>query len=316
MLFHLLSKLYERTSVTHPSPLIHHHLYPSSQHFPTTNPPVLFSKSHQRLFPPPLPTCRVFMTPPPVFHSALNSTPLQGLSSSPPISASARARPALFGDPKMTTALPSIAFPPTTCDIIETENDSFLLHGLHVLPPPLSNRPPNTSSASDHSQEVREAVMSTRPTFHCDPRQGRPDTELQAKEVKVGDRRYCRFRNLVEAAQAAGPARRSWRRYAPKNQKGEIAVLDQQPRNAGHTKTPGHFSIDRPHPEDPLRSISTHQHQIIPNAISLPRFLYGCSLHKALLAADLSPDRRAIPPCVLQLLALCSQELGTDAPHD
>ncbi len=35
------------------------------------------------------------------------------------------------------------------------------------------------------------------------PRKGRPDTELQANEVKLGNRRYIVCRNLVEAAQAA-----------------------------------------------------------------------------------------------------------------
>ncbi len=55
------------------------------------------------------------------------------------------------------------------------------------------------------SKEVREALMvDTAPSVPLViPRQGRPDTELQAKEVKVGDRRYIVCRNLVEAAQAA-----------------------------------------------------------------------------------------------------------------
>ncbi len=56
------------------------------------------------------------------------------------------------------------------------------------------------------SSEVREALMvDTAPSVPrlVIPRQGRPDTELQAKEVKVGDRRHIVCRNLVEAAQAA-----------------------------------------------------------------------------------------------------------------
>ncbi|HEY2228583.1 MAG TPA: hypothetical protein VGI22_12770 [Xanthobacteraceae bacterium] len=55
------------------------------------------------------------------------------------------------------------------------------------------------------TKEVREVIMAD-PTPSVPlmiPRNGRPDTELQAKEVRLGDRRYIVCRNLVEAAQAA-----------------------------------------------------------------------------------------------------------------
>src|ERR1700761_1228933 len=55
------------------------------------------------------------------------------------------------------------------------------------------------------SKEVREVVLADpRPSAALViPRNGRPDTELQAKEVMVGERRYIVCRNLGEAAQAA-----------------------------------------------------------------------------------------------------------------
>ena len=55
------------------------------------------------------------------------------------------------------------------------------------------------------SKEVREVIMADpAPSVPLViPRNGRPDTQLQAKEVAVGDRRYIVCRNLVEAAQAA-----------------------------------------------------------------------------------------------------------------
>jgi Transposase DDE domain len=55
------------------------------------------------------------------------------------------------------------------------------------------------------SKEVRQVVMADPvPSVPLViPRTGRPDTELQAKEVTVGGRRYIVCRNLAEAAQAA-----------------------------------------------------------------------------------------------------------------
>ena len=55
------------------------------------------------------------------------------------------------------------------------------------------------------SKEVREVVLADpRPSAALViPRNGRPDPELQAKEVMVGERRYIVCRNLGEAAQAA-----------------------------------------------------------------------------------------------------------------
>src|SRR6201994_2992277 len=56
-----------------------------------------------------------------------------------------------------------------------------------------------------NSKEVRDVVMADPapgvPLLI--PRRGRADTELQAKEVKLGDRRYIVCRNLVEAARTA-----------------------------------------------------------------------------------------------------------------
>ena len=55
------------------------------------------------------------------------------------------------------------------------------------------------------TKEVREVVMADQtPSVPLVlSHKGRPDTELLAKAVKVGDRRYIVCRNLAEAAQAA-----------------------------------------------------------------------------------------------------------------
>ena len=97
-----------------------------------------------------------------------------------------------------------------------------------------------------------------------DPAAGRPDTELQAKEVKVGDRRYIVCRNLVEAAQA-GPYRGGrgdvTRQTTARRQEslvGNSAYLRR------YLKTPAeqHFTIDEDRiAEDARRALYlTHQH--------------------------------------------------------
>jgi Transposase DDE domain len=55
------------------------------------------------------------------------------------------------------------------------------------------------------SKEVREIVMADASPFVplVIPRRGRPDTELEAKEVRVGTRRYVVCRNLAEAQRDA-----------------------------------------------------------------------------------------------------------------
>jgi transposase len=55
------------------------------------------------------------------------------------------------------------------------------------------------------TKEVREVVMAdqTPSVPLVIPRNGRADTELRAKEVKVDGRRYIVCRNLAEAARAA-----------------------------------------------------------------------------------------------------------------
>src|SRR5919199_1667334 len=55
------------------------------------------------------------------------------------------------------------------------------------------------------SKEVREIVLNDASPFVplVIPRRGRPDTELEAKEVRAGKRRYVVCRNLAEAQQDA-----------------------------------------------------------------------------------------------------------------
>jgi Transposase DDE domain len=55
------------------------------------------------------------------------------------------------------------------------------------------------------SKEAREIVLTDASPFVplVIPRRGRPDTELEAKEVRVGKRRYVVCRNLAEAQQDA-----------------------------------------------------------------------------------------------------------------
>ena len=97
------------------------------------------------------------------------------------------------------------------------------------------------------SKEVREAVMvDTAPSVPLViPRQGRPDTELQAKEVKVGDRRYIVCRNLVEAAQAARTREAVVATLRAKLRHGDKSLVGNSAYRR-YLKTPAeqHFTID------------------------------------------------------------------------
>jgi hypothetical protein len=55
------------------------------------------------------------------------------------------------------------------------------------------------------TQEVREVVLADRAPLVTItvPRQNRPDTELQAKEVRLGKVRYIVCRNPAEARKGA-----------------------------------------------------------------------------------------------------------------
>jgi hypothetical protein len=97
------------------------------------------------------------------------------------------------------------------------------------------------------SMEVREVVMADpAPSVPLTiPRHGRPDTELQAKEVKVGDRRYIVCRNLVEAAQAARTRETVVASLRAKLKQGDKSLVGNSAYRR-YLKTPDqrHFSID------------------------------------------------------------------------
>ncbi len=77
------------------------------------------------------------------------------------------------------------------------------------------------------------------------PRQGRPDTELQAKEVKVGDRRYIVCRNLVEAAQAARTREAVVATLRAKLRHGDKSLVGNSAyRRCSKTPAEQHFTID------------------------------------------------------------------------
>ena len=97
------------------------------------------------------------------------------------------------------------------------------------------------------SKEVRELILADpSPSVPLViPRKGRPDTELQAKEVKLGDRRYIVCRNLVEAAQAARTREAVLATLRAKLRQGDKSLVGNS-AYWRYLKTPDqqHFTID------------------------------------------------------------------------
>jgi len=97
------------------------------------------------------------------------------------------------------------------------------------------------------SKEVRDLVLADpAPSVPLAiPRSGRPDTELQAKEVKLDDRRYIVCRNLVEAAQAARTRAVVVANLRAKLKQGDKALVGNSAYRR-YLKTPDqqHFTID------------------------------------------------------------------------
>ena len=97
------------------------------------------------------------------------------------------------------------------------------------------------------TKEVHETVLAdqTPSVPLVIPRQGRADTELQAKEVKVGDRRYIVCRNLVEAAQAAKTREAIVATLRAKLRQGDKSLVGNSAYRR-YLKTPdeNHFTID------------------------------------------------------------------------
>ena len=97
------------------------------------------------------------------------------------------------------------------------------------------------------TKEVREVILAD-PTPSVPlliPRNGRPDTELQAKEVMLGDRRYIVCRNLVEAAQAARTREAVLAALRAKLRQGDKSLVSNSAYRR-YLKTPDqqHFTID------------------------------------------------------------------------
>jgi hypothetical protein len=97
------------------------------------------------------------------------------------------------------------------------------------------------------TKEVREVVMADQtPSVPLVlSHKGRPDTELQAKEVKVGDRRYIVCRNLAEAAQAARTREAVLTTLRAKLRQGDKSLVGNSAYRR-YLKTPDeqHFTID------------------------------------------------------------------------
>jgi hypothetical protein len=97
------------------------------------------------------------------------------------------------------------------------------------------------------SKDVRELILADpSPSVPLViPRNGRPDTELQAKEVKLGDRRYIVCRNLVEAAQAARTREAVLTTLRAKLRQGDKSLVGNSAYRR-YLKTPDqqHFTID------------------------------------------------------------------------
>ena len=97
------------------------------------------------------------------------------------------------------------------------------------------------------SKEVREVVLADpAPSAPLTvPHKGRPDTDLQAKEVRLGQRRYVVCRNLDEAAQAARTREAVVSSLRAKLKRGDKALVGNSAYRR-YLKTPDqqHFSID------------------------------------------------------------------------
>ena len=97
------------------------------------------------------------------------------------------------------------------------------------------------------SKEVREAVLADQAASVplVIPRRGRADTDLQAKEVMVGQRRYVVCRNLAEAAQAARTREAVVSSLRAKLKQGDKALVGNSAyRRYLRTPDQQHFSID------------------------------------------------------------------------
>ncbi len=97
------------------------------------------------------------------------------------------------------------------------------------------------------SKEVREIVLNDqKPSVPLViPRQRRPDTELEAKEVHVGDLRYVVCRNLVEAKHGAELREAVLRSLRASLRHGDKALVGNSAYRR-YLKTPDekHFEID------------------------------------------------------------------------
>ena len=106
------------------------------------------------------------------------------------------------------------------------------------------------------SKEVREIVMTDpAPSMPLViPHKGRPDADLQAKEVKLDGRRYIVCRNLVEAAQAARTREAVLTTLRAKLKQGDKALVGNSAYRR-YLKTPDqqHFIIDEERIADEAR---------------------------------------------------------------
>jgi hypothetical protein len=97
------------------------------------------------------------------------------------------------------------------------------------------------------SPEVREVVLADpAPSVALViPHKGRPDTELQAKEVRVGERRYIVCHNLTEAAEDAGTRAAVVASLRAKLKEGDKSLVGNSAYRR-YLKTPDaqHFVID------------------------------------------------------------------------
>jgi transposase len=96
------------------------------------------------------------------------------------------------------------------------------------------------------SKEVYEVVLNDpKPSVLVIPRPRRPDTELEAKNVRVGDRRYVVCRNLTEAKRDAEVREKVLRSLRESLRGGDKALVGNSAYRR-YLKTPDdkHFEID------------------------------------------------------------------------
>jgi Transposase DDE domain len=144
------------------------------------------------------------------------------------------------------------------------------------------------------TKEVREVVLADpAPSVPLlIPHQGRPDTELQAKEVLVGARRYIVCRNLTEAADAARTRAAVVAALRARLKKGDKALVGNSAyRRYLQTPDGRHFSIDEERVAEDARYDGLY---VLPTNTQLPPLTVMLRYRELLVVEQLFRSAKAL----------------------